>query len=265
MIITRIGTGKLLDNNQAIQNRFSESADQYAKSAVHSDPVDLRRMTDAFELTGKERVLDLGTGTAHTALAFAPRVAEVVGLDLTEDMLRAGAALARERGIENVELKQGNAEAIPFGDESFDIVVARQCPHHFADVALAIREALRVLRPGGQLLVLDSISLPNPKLDTFMNAVEILRDPSHVRNYSLVEWRGFFEAAGFLVSHQDAWLLRLEFEDWIRRGGTAAVGVAQLCVMLSEAPREVAEAYQIDMKSHDFCLPVGMTQGRKHK
>ncbi len=258
-----------MDNDQAIQNRFGEAADLYAASGVHSDPEDLRRMTKAVSLSGRERVLDLGTGTAHTALAFAPLVAEVVGLDLTEAMLQAGARLARERGIDNLDLRQGNAESIPFDDASFDLVVARQCPHHFADVARAVREAARVLRPGGELLIVDSISLPNPKLDTFMNAVEILRDPSHVRNYNLREWKAFYEMAGLSVSLQEDWLLRLEFEDWIHRGGTAPAAVAQLRAMLLEAPSEVKAAYAIDisteaaMANYDFCLPVGFTQGRK--
>ncbi|MEO1934383.1 MAG: methyltransferase domain-containing protein [Myxococcales bacterium] len=253
-----------MDNNQVIQNRFGESADLYAKSGVHSDPDDLRRMTAAAQLVGNERVLDLGTGTAHTALAFAPLVADVVGLDLTQEMLDAGGRLARERGIDNLDLKLGDAEAIPFENESFDLVVARQCPHHFADVALAVREAARVLRPGGRLLILDSISLPNAKLDTFMNAVEILRDPSHVRNYSLAQWKSFFEDAGIVVRVQHDWLLRLEFEDWTKRGGTAAPAVAQLRAMLSsDAPSEVLEAYAIDRVSHDFGLPVGLTEGQK--
>jgi SAM-dependent methyltransferase len=252
-----------MNNDQAIQNRFGESAELYATSGVHCDPEDLRRMTEAVELTGDERVLDLGTGTAHTALAFAPLVREVVGLDLTEKMLQAGARLATERGIENLDLRLGNAQSIPFEDETFDLVVARQCPHHFADVALAIREAARVLRPGGQLLILDSISKPDPKLDTFMNAVEILRDPSHVRNYSLRQWKTFFEAASLVVTRQADWLLRIEFEGWIHRGGTALPAVTQLRAMLGDAPSEVREAYAIDAATHDFGLPVGFTQGHK--
>lgn len=252
-----------MDNNQAIQNRFGESASLYAESGVHSDPEDLRRMTDAIELVGTEKVLDLGTGTAHTALAFAPLVAEVVGLDLTKEMLEAGADLAGERGIRNLELRQGNAEAIPFDNDSFDLVVARQCPHHFANVGLAVQEASRVLRPGGRLLILDSISLANPKFDTFMNAVEILRDPSHVRNYNLREWKCFFEEADLVVTRQEDWLLRIEFEDWIHRGGTARPGVAQLRAMLTDAPSEVKKVYEIDTVTKDFGLPVGFTQGQK--
>ena len=256
-------TNDNFDNDQAVQNRFGESAALYAKSGVHADPEDLRRMTAATVLTGRERVLDLGTGTAHTALAFAPLVAEVVGLDLTQAMLDAGARLAKERGVDNLVLQQGNAESIPFDDESFDLVVARQCPHHFADVPRAVCEAARVLRAGGHFLVVDSISLPNPKLDTFMNAVEILRDPSHVRNYSLREWKHFFEAADLVVHHQEDWLLPLEFTDWTHRGGTAPHAVAALHAMLGDAPREVTEAYLIDAATHNFQLPVGFTKAQK--
>ena len=178
-------------------------------------------------------------------------------------MLQAGARLAAERRIENIDLRLGNAQSIPFEDESFDLVVARQCPHHFADVALAIREAARVLRPGGQLLIVDSISKPDPKLDTFMNAVEILRDPSHVRNYSLRQWKDFFESAGLVITRQTDWLLRIEFDAWIQRGGTALPAVKQLRAMLSDAPAEVREAYAIDASTHDFGLPIGFTQGHR--
>jgi len=252
-----------MDHREAVQGRFSESADLYAKSGVHADPEDLRRMTKAAQLEGTESVLDVGTGTAHTAIAFAPHVASVIGLDLTPAMLEAGATLVRERGLENVELRQGEAEALPFDDHSFDLVVARQCPHHFNDVGQAVKEAARVLRPGGRLLILDSVSLAHPKLDTFMNAVEMLRDPSHVRNYALSEWRQFYEEADIEVTGQAQWLLRIEFENWIHRGGTAEPAVAQLKVMLGGAPGEIREAYEIDMQRFDFGLPVGLTEGRK--
>ncbi len=252
-----------MDHRQAVQGRFSESADLYAKSGVHADSEDLRRMTQAAKLDGNEIVLDVGTGTAHTALAFAPHVATVIGLDLTQAMLDAGSALAKERGIDNVELRQGEAEALPFDDHSFDIVVARQCPHHFEDVGQAVKEAARVLRPGGKLLILDSVSLPHPKLDTFMNAVEMLRDPSHVRNYALSEWHHFYEDARIEVTNQTQWLLRIHFEDWIQRGGTAELAIAQLKAMLGGAPSEIRNAYEIDPQRFDFGLPVGMTEGRK--
>ncbi len=249
-----------MDNDASVKRRFGESAALYAQSGVHATGTDFERMLHAAELEGSERVLDLGTGTAHTALAFAPHVAEVVGLDLTQAMLDAGARLAQERGVENLRLQQGNAQDIPFGAASFDLVMARQCPHHFTDPGKAVREAARVLEPGGKLLILDSISLPDPKLDTFMNAVEILRDPSHVRNHSLAQWRAMFEEAGLSVTDQDDWLLRLEFEDWIKRGGTPETAVAQLRAMFESAPSECRRAYEIDTsRSYDFSLPVGIT------
>lgn len=252
-----------MDNDQAVRDRFSASANLYAASGVHSTGPDFDRMIAAARLRGSERVLDLGTGTAHTALAFAPHVREVVGLDLTAEMLEAGSRLAKERGVENLELRQGAAEALPFADGEFDVVCARQCPHHFRDLPKAVSEAARVLQPGGTLLVVDSISLPDPKLDTFMNAVEILRDPSHVRNYSLREWREMSEGAGLAVEEQADWLLPLEFEDWIRRGGTPPTAVAQLRAMFDQAPDEVRHAYEIHApSSYDFSLPVGLTRAR---
>jgi len=253
-----------MDINDAIRRRFGESATLYAASRVHSTGPDLQRMIEAADLRGHERVLDVGSGPAHTGLAFAPLVAEVVALDLTEPMLEAAAKLASERGIENLSLQQGAAEAMPFADASFDLVVARQCPHHFRDPAQAVREAARVLKPASMLLILDSISPPDPQLDTFINAVEVLRDPSHVRNHNQLQWRGMFEAAGFAVRNQDDWLLRLDFEDWIHRGGTPPTAVAQLRAMFDGATTEIRAAFEIDApQAYDFSLPVGLTEGRR--
>ncbi|MCP4005954.1 MAG: methyltransferase domain-containing protein [bacterium] len=252
-----------MDINQSIQKRFGEAANQYAVAGVLSTGPDFERLIQAAELKGHERVLDLATGTAHTALAFAPHVQEVVGLDLTQAMLEAAANLARERGVDNLILQKGLAEALPFPDACFDLVVARQGPHHFRAIGKAICEAARVLKPGGIFAVIDSISLDDPLLDTFMNAVEILRDSSHVRNHNLAQWRGFCEVAGMRVEAQDAWRVRLEFDDWLERGGTSPTASAQLRQMFDTATAEVREAYEIDTpRSYDFSLPVGLTKAR---
>ena len=72
-----------MDQGDAIQRQFGAAAERYTASTFHQRSPDLRLMVDAASLCGDERVLDIGTGTGHTAVAFAPRVAEVVGIDLT--------------------------------------------------------------------------------------------------------------------------------------------------------------------------------------
>src|SRR5262245_55828405 len=84
------------DVKQSVQRQFGAVAANYATSPVHRGGPDLDAMLAAATPRGHERVLDAGCGTGHTALAFAPLVAEVVGADLTEAMLEQGRRLAAE-------------------------------------------------------------------------------------------------------------------------------------------------------------------------
>src|SRR5262249_3436403 len=131
-----------------IQQRFGAAAARYAESDYHGAGPDLAAMLEAARLRGDERVLDVGCGAGHTALRFAPRVTEVVAVDLTEAMLEQARSLAAARGIANVRCERGDAQALAYPDASFDVVTCRVCAHHFARPERAVREAARVLRPG---------------------------------------------------------------------------------------------------------------------
>src|SRR5207247_2394806 len=126
-----------------------------------------------------------------------PRVAEVVGLDVSEGMLGKAREQARAAGVRNVRFQAGAAEALPFPDASFDLVTCRVAPHHFVSVPKFVAETRRVLRAGGRLLVADTAVPDGSKeVDEWQNRVEALRDPSHVRNFTPSEWRKFVTAAG---------------------------------------------------------------------
>lgn len=109
------------------------------------------RVADTAGLERGQRVLDVACGTGVLARAAAVRVApggSVVGLDPNEDML----AVARRKSPQ-LDWRQGRAEWMPFEDESFDAVVSQFGMMFFEDSVAAIREMVRVLRPGGQLTV----------------------------------------------------------------------------------------------------------------
>src|SRR5262245_26838563 len=178
-----------------IQDRFGRAAAAYAVSPVHRGGADLDAMLAAAELSGRERVLDLGCGPGHAAARFAPHAAEVVALDLTEAMLETGRALAAERGLANLRFERGDAAHLPFPDASFDRVTSRHSAHHYSDPRAVLREAARVLRPGGAFLLVDAVAPENPAQDTFLNAFEVLRDPSHVRDHSVAQWCEMLRAA----------------------------------------------------------------------
>src|SRR5688500_14312800 len=141
-----------MDVKESVRSQFGRVAANYASSAVHLDGPDLRAMREAWPLRGDELVLDAGTGAGHATLAFAPLVGKVVTVDLAAPMLAQAERLAGERGVTNVEFRQGDVEHLPFEAATFDLVVSRFAAHHFPHPARAVQELARVLKPGGAFL-----------------------------------------------------------------------------------------------------------------
>jgi arsenite methyltransferase len=135
---------------------FDEQTTQrLVKVYTTPDVVEQRRATrEILALQPGEQVLDVGSGPGFLAAEMAQEVGpdgRVAGVDPSDSML----ALARQRTAE-AEFQPGGALELPFADASFDVVVSTQVLEYVEDVASALSEARRVLRPGGRLLVLDT-------------------------------------------------------------------------------------------------------------
>src|SRR5258707_2720861 len=180
------------------QEQFDRQAAHYNAQWNTWSEDSLRWLVDRAQCRPSHEVLDVATGTGFTALAFAPLVKHVTGVDVSAGMLEQ--ARAHATGVANVTFEKGAAESLPFAEARFDLVTCRVAPHHFVSVPTFLAESYRVLRPGGRLLIADT-AVPDaaPEIDQWQNQVELLRDPSHVRNYSPSEWSSFAEAAGFAV------------------------------------------------------------------
>lgn len=100
-------------------------------------------------------LLDLGTGTGHILGLLGKRAQRVVGLDASHAMLSVARANLEKAGLSGVELRQGDIHALPFERDEFDLIVLHQVLHYFDDPARAIREASRLLSPGGRLMIID--------------------------------------------------------------------------------------------------------------
>ena len=174
---------------QQTQKQFGRAAEAYSQSSVFAEGEDLAWLVEQAGPGRHARALDLGTGAGHAAFALARCAGHIIGLDITPQMVAAACRNARERGIEHFQASVGNAERLPFPDETFSLVVCRYTGHHFHNPARVVQEIARVLTADGRLLVVDNTSPDDPATDRWINIVEQLRDPSHVREWSQSEWQ----------------------------------------------------------------------------
>lgn len=248
-----------------VQRQFGAIASEYAVSTVHRDGADLGLLIESAGFTGSERVLDLGCGAGHTALAAAHRAAEVVALDVTPEMLAVARRLAQEAGLSNVSFRHASATELPFDNGSFDVVTSRFAAHHFHDPAPAMAEAARVLRPGGVLLLVDTVAPEDGALDTFFNAAELLRDPSHVRNWRVSEWEAMLRAAGMQPETLSRSAIELDGQEWVRRSRTAAERVDGIKALFAGAPAAVQETFAPRLgDAWGWRIPIALIRARKH-
>jgi SAM-dependent methyltransferase len=155
-------------------------------------------------------VLEVACGASHVTETIAPRVRTVVGLDLTPELLALGAGRLRDAGIDNVVLQEGDAEAMPFVAGSFDLVCCRSSLHHFAEPAQAVREMVRVCRPGGRVVLADLVA-PSADIRETFDHVHRLLDPSHVRALLEHELAAVFPA-DVRLSHGETTTARLPLD-----------------------------------------------------
>ena len=146
---------------------------------------------------GDERAVDAGTGTGALALALAPLVREVVGVDRDAERLQ----LARERsaGVANVSFVEGDIRALAFEAETFDLAATMRTLHHVPRPELVIAELARVTRHDGRILVIDQIAPADPLVALELDRFERARDPQHVRLLPDGDHRASFEANDLVV------------------------------------------------------------------
>jgi ubiquinone/menaquinone biosynthesis C-methylase UbiE len=229
-----------------VESQFSSQAAAYVTSAVHAEGEDLAELARLAEGRPAARVLDLGCGAGHVSFRLAPLVREVVAYDLSPAMLAVVRDEAAKRGLANVATREGPVERLPFADGSFDLVVSRYSAHHWSDFAAGLREARRVLTADGRAGFADVVTPGSPLLDTHLQAIELLRDPSHLRNYTEAEWRAALEASGFRPGVMTRRRLRLDFAAWVARMNTPPVHVAAIRSLQVRMPAEVIRHFAVE-------------------
>jgi ubiquinone/menaquinone biosynthesis C-methylase UbiE len=244
------------------RRQFGAVATAYATSPVHAAGPDLRLLVETANLSGHESVLDLGCGAGHTALALAPHAASVVAVDVTPEMIEVAQQLTAARGITNISFRLGDATALPFDADSFDLVTSRYSAHHYSDPTKAIAEVARVLRHGGRFLLVDTVAPEDPALDTFFNAAELLRDGSHIRNCRVSEWERIMRDAGLSPSVIMRSTLELDGRSWVERSQTSAPMVTSIRNLFSNANPAVRKAFALrDGDEWGWDIPIALIGG----
>ena len=229
-----------------VRAQYGAVGDAYVRSTGHASGKDLERMAELAQPSRTDRVLDIATGGGHVARLFAPHVASVVASDLTPEILEHAAAFFAAQGVDNVTTQLADAESLPFADRSFDIVTCRIAPHHFPNPAEFVREAARVLSPGGRFILVDS-TVPEGLSGEFLNRIEKLRDPSHVRSLTIDEWRALLKGASFQIETIETFPKRHDFADWTARSRMSNADREALECEMLRASDGIKQALKIDV------------------
>ena len=212
----------MIPENLEILNRsFTVQAPNFdSKSFNFTKKEYLDYTVDAASPVRTDIVLEVAAGTCAYGRAFAPLVQTVVCLDATASMLQVGKKEAQESHLDNMVFVKGYAEELPFLDNSFDIVLSRLAFHHFTDTDSVFREMVRVLKPGGKLVLIDMEAADEPLRKT-EDEIETLRDPSHVKNLSREEMLKLYYDNCLSVEKNEITEMQVHLSDWLELTKTA--------------------------------------------
>jgi len=242
-----------------VDDQFGPRAKAYVESAVHSAGRDLEALEALVAAAEPKHALDLGCGGGHVAYRLAKHAQRVTASDLSAEMLAAVRATAKEKGLANIGTEQAPAEKLPFADGTFDFLGCRYSAHHWRHFPVGIREARRVMKTGAPAVFIDAYAPGEPLFDTHIQAVELLRDTSHVRNYTLAEWSAALETAGFAVRALSSWQLRMDYPVWIARMRTPDDNARAIRALQAAASAEVREHFAIEADG-SFMLDIMMIE-----
>ena len=249
-------------HNSVVLDQYTTRASAYVNSAAHAAWQDLDLIAQLLANQRGAVALDVGCGGGHLTYRLAPLVSQVVACDLAESMLAAVAEQASLRGLPNIATRAAAAESLPFEVATFDVVATRFSAHHWHAFAEGLAEMARVLKPGGLALMSDVVSPGVSLLDTWLQTLELLRDPSHVRDASTAEWDAGLAAAGLAIERIEHFRLRLDFATWVARMDTPEPQVTAIRMLQARAASAVKDYFEMEEDS-SFTVDTALFVARK--
>jgi SAM-dependent methyltransferase len=217
-------------------DQFTRQAEGFARSATIRNDGVLARIVELAQLRAEDETLDVACGPGLVVCAFAPHVRHATGIDLTPAMLEQARQLQAESKLENITWVEGDVARLPFADAAFSVVTSRYAFHHFSHPLVVLREMIRVTRPEGTILVVDSAPAAE-KADAF-NRMEKLRDPSHARALAQEEWPALFEQAGLVLEHAETFRLAGDLDSLLKRSFPREGDEARVRALFAQALEE---------------------------
>src|ERR671930_27918 len=206
-------------HDEELARAFDAQAETFERAKVTRDAASLARFVEFAGLPRGARVLDAGCGPGLVAEAFLDAGCDVVGVDLSAEMVRR----ARQRCARfGARARFEQSSLFDLREDAFDAALSRNVLHHVEDPRAFIARQVVLVRPGGKVLALDLTGDPDPLRDAWMQRIERDRDKTHVRTLTLGELVNLFAGAGLtdLLLREEE--VELDFDEWFDRGTPAA-------------------------------------------
>ena len=237
-----------MTHRETIRREFAKQAASFgARGLTLSSQEYLAWMVDLLPLEEGFRVLDVAAGTGHLSRTVAPHGRRGVAIDMTREMLDEARRAAEGDGIGNIQLQEGDAAALPYRGNSFDMVVSRLALHHFEDPRQQLEEMVRVCKPERAVAAIDLLSPAEEDLVAPYNRLERLRDPSHTVALTKTQVTAAMEEAGLSMQQAFTRDVSVVFDRWAEMTGA---GARTRRVIRSELESEIAGDQRTGMRPY---------------
>jgi ubiquinone/menaquinone biosynthesis C-methylase UbiE len=202
-----------------VQKQFTNTAEAFSKFAVRDNPEIIAEKVRFLKPQSEMVYLDVACGPGALALAMAPGVRYVFGMDLTGEMLNMARQFQSEKQVANVAFVRGEGERIPYPDGTFDLVSCQYAFHHMPKPELILQEMVRVAKPGGRVFVDDTLGPESDAKFELHNRIEVVRDPSHTASLKLTTFLRMFDQLSLEIVTQSFKRHKRSFKQWMLRAG----------------------------------------------
>ncbi|VTR98674.1 methyltransferase type 11 : Methylase involved in ubiquinone/menaquinone biosynthesis OS=Singulisphaera acidiphila (strain ATCC BAA-1392 / DSM 18658 / VKM B-2454 / MOB10) GN=Sinac_4572 PE=4 SV=1: Methyltransf_11 [Gemmata massiliana] len=250
------------EQRRLILDQFSRQAAPFSEMHARDDSEIHRLLIDTAGIGADDEVLDVACGPGLVACEVAKVARHVTGIDLTPAMIDQSRARQKSLGLNNLTWAVGDAQPLPFADNSFSRVVTRYSFHHFTDPAGVFVAMVRVCKPGGRVTVAD-VFTNTPEQAVAYDQLEQWRDPSHTHALQLSELEPLF--AGLKDVRREFYKYPVRVDELLTRSfpdpGGADAFRAAIAADIGVNKLGVGASRQAD--GLHFAFPVVIISGRK--